>query len=1437
MFVRRYRLPSVQAVRSLADGCAREAIAMHGPVRLPLICAITCLYLIGGDAELVLAQQVIAAQRYRVGAARVDVTPDYPVRLNGYGFRRNESEGVTARIYARALVIDDGHPAVLVNVDNCAVSREFVERVFREIHKAWGIPRERCALTVTHTHTAPMVRGVLTTIFGMPIPPEHQRRIDRYSAELEKRLVEVVGQALERRRTAYLSWGIGSVGFAANRRTKNGPVDHDLPVLFARDTSGKTIAVLTTYACHATTLWHNKISGDWPGYAQELIETDFHGCVALVTIGCGADANPIERFGGDRPDLALRYGAQIAAEVKRLSGQYLAPVQGQMACQYRDMELPLEPLPSRAEWQERAKRNDPIGYHARVQLERLERGQMLPRAIPYSIQSWCFGSSLAFVFLPGEVVVDYSLRLKKELDRLRVWIQAYANGVPCYIASERILREGGYEGGGAMVYYDWPARMRPGVEELIVREVHRQLGERFASPWDRTRPTETPPLSAQQSLARLQTLPGYEVELVAAEPLVVDPVAIHWGPDGRLWVCEMHDYPEGIDGKYAPGGRIRLLEDTDGDGRWDRATLFADRLPFPTGLLPWQQGVLICAAPDILYAEDADADGRAERIEKVYSGFATHNYQARVNSLEYGLDGWIYGACGLFGGATIRSYASGGSVFALGDRDFRIRPADGAIEAATGRSQQGRVRDDWDHWYGCDNSVLGRQYVLPEHYVRRNPYLAGVETTVYLPMDDEAARLYWASPLQLFRLSGPPGRATAACGLGVYRDIYLGSALNSDVFVCEPVHHIVHHMHIVRQGFVRRGIRLEVEKEKEFLQSSDPWFRPVQVRTGPDGCLYVVDMYRYAIEHPRWIPPEDLAKLDVRAGCTLGRIYRLKKSGSPPPPVPRLDKSKGTTLAQALDTANGPVRDMVMQLILWRRDREALAHLEKLAAQAPLPETRLYALCTLAVADQLDAELLRKALQDAHPAVRRHALRLAEKHLRDKKKEWIAPVKRLASDQDPDVLLQFVLSIGEYPGPDFIPEWLSLVRQYGTDPYFATAALSSLHDGNVGQALQLVVAEYGKADGDGLPVSFSIRFGALLGAMPVEYSTASLPRLCDTFRGRPTGAAAALLSGWAGSMRARPARWAQLPDAVRQAYRSAAAQARHSLGSQQPDVAEQAAGMLGLVREDWAEDIRVLSGLLSPRNAPALRRQALEVLLKMPDQRAAHAVFAAWSGYTYDEQQRALELICADRVWLGFLLEALEQGQVPSGTVDVKRRERLFDHPDARVRERARRLWGHVPRSDRARVLEQYQAALALAGKPEKGKLVYQRVCSSCHVFRGEGKWVGPPLDTTVNKTPAYFLQEILDPNRNVDPQYTEYVVETVSGLVYSGVLDSQSAQAIRLRSQNGAIHEILRRDIEQFRSTGKSLMPEGLEKELTLQDMADLIAYLQSKDSASGQR
>ncbi len=411
-----------------------------------------------------------------IGVAKVDITPDYPIRLSGYAARKGECEGVAQRIWAKALAIgsDKEGVALLLSVDNCGVPASVRDELVRRMVHKKGIAPERVSVCSTHTHSAPWLKDYLPNLFLGPLPQEQTARIERYTSELTDALEAVALQAMKDRRPGRLSHGKGEASFGANRRTKGGPTDPDVPVMVIRGKNEEIRGVLANYACHCTTLTgeFNQICGDWAGYAQESLEREYPGSVAMITIGCGGDINPNPRPGFE---LAKQHGEALATAVKAAVAAPMSGINGRLTCTTRSIELPFDTLPTREEWVQKAQDQGYVGQHARLNLARLERGEKLTEKLPYLLQTWAFGESLAMIFLPGEVVVDYALRLKRECDGSRLWINAYANDVPCYIPSERVLKEGGYEGAGAMVYYDKPTRFAPGVEHRIIDHVRDLL--------------------------------------------------------------------------------------------------------------------------------------------------------------------------------------------------------------------------------------------------------------------------------------------------------------------------------------------------------------------------------------------------------------------------------------------------------------------------------------------------------------------------------------------------------------------------------------------------------------------------------------------------------------------------------------------------------------------------------------------------------------------------------------------------------------------------------------------------------------------------------------------------------------------------------------------------------------------------------------------------
>jgi putative membrane-bound dehydrogenase-like protein len=914
------------------------------------------------------------------------------------------------------------------------------------------------------------------------------------------------------------------------------------------------------------------------------------------------------------------------------------------------------------------------------------------------------------------------------------------------------------------------------------------------------------------------------VDVVAAEPLVGSPVVIDFGPDGRLWVAEMYDYPTGLDGKFQPGGRIRVLEDTDGDGVFDKSTVFLDKIPFPTGVTVWRKGVLVCAAPDILYAEDTDGDGKADVVKKLYSGFGADNYQARVNSLCYGLDGWVYGSCGLFGGK-ITSHLTG-KVLNLGDRDFRIKPDTGEIEPATGQTQQGRPRDDWGNWFGCDNTDLCRHQVLADHYLRRNPFVAAPETTYHVPDYPDSGRLFPArAHLQLFKSSGPPGRVTAGCGIGVYRDDLLGADLTGNVFTCDAVDLVVHRLKLTPRGSTFSGRRAPDETASEFLASTDNWFRPVQVRTGPDGAMWVVDMCRFVVEHPRFIPPEVLKKIDVRAGSDMGRIYRLRPAGRPLRKVPRLDRLDSAGLVAAMDSPNGTVRDLAAQMLLWRGDKEIAPELLKLASATPRPEVRAQALCVLGAMGQLPPQAVRRALEASHPRVRRQAVRLAEPLLASDAD--LGPlVLRRAEDADAQVRLQAAYTLGEWHDPRAAAALAQLALARNADSFLRSAVLSSIHKENVAEVLGRVFALPDPPQDVAQPL-----LATAVGLGDRKALGEVVSRTATGQEGRPApwqmAALAALLEALAQQGKS-PAQ-ALEPGAAGQVAR-ALVRARTLAKEEWAPEAERVAAvrLLSLIPRDAEEDALLLLQLLQPQNSAALQAAALASAGRAASPIVGRRLVEGWSGYTPAVRAQILDLLFSRDSWLKELLAALEKNLISPALLDATRRQRLASHRDPEVRSRALKIFAAV-NADRRKVIDAYADALTTRGDVPRGRAVFGKVCSVCHKLEGVGHEVGPDLTAVASKPAEYLLQEILDPNRNVDGRYLEYVAVTKAGRSITGLLAAETATSITLRAAEGKEQVLLRSEIDELNATKKSLMPEGLEKDVSKHDMADLLVYLAS--------
>ena len=595
-------------------------------------------------------------------------------------------------------------------------------------------------------------------------------------------------------------------------------------------------------------------------------------------------------------------------------------------------------------------------------------------------------------------------------------------------------------------------------------------------------PLSSQPKSPEQALQSFELPAGFRIELMAAEPLVQDPVAIEWGADGKLWVVEMADYPYGLDGKMSAGGRVRFLEDTDNDGRYDRSTVFLDKINFPNGVLPWRKGVLVTAAPEIFYAEDTDGDGKADVRKPLFQGFVEGNPQLRVNGLQWGLDGWVYCANGWSSGK-IRCVKTG-EVIDLARQDFRFQPDTGKLELQTGITEFGRNRDDWGNWYGCDNTNVAWHFVLEDRYLRRNPHLKAPDPRKqFLP---PAPKVFATSqPQKRYHTFEHVDRYSSGCAATPYRDELLFADDAQHMFICEPGHNLVQHLVLAQQGSTFSATVPEHREGRDFLTSTDPWCRPVNLRTGPDGALWVVDMYRYMIEHPDYLPDVGKRELEphYRAGEDRGRLYRVYHQDRPPRRGKPLAGKSVEQLCEALASPNGWQRDVAQQELLWHGElasSDGIANCKmQIANLKGLPaKSRLQALYALGGLNGLDNQSLLKAFADSHPMVRRAAVRLSEG--RSDGELW-DEIARLASDPSAAVRLQVACTLGESKSAGASEALAKIVEAGDDDPYLQAAAFSSLHPDNIAPSLSAAIRRATSEPQRGSSAVELVRLAGLLG--------------------------------------------------------------------------------------------------------------------------------------------------------------------------------------------------------------------------------------------------------------------------------------------------------------------------------------------------------------------
>lgn len=967
---------------------------------------------------------------------------------------------------------------------------------------------------------------------------------------------------------------------------------------------------------------------------------------------------------------------------------------------------------------------------------------------------------------------------------------------------------------------------------------------------------DQPPKPPQESLASIQLSEDFQVDLFATEPYVVDPVDMAWDENGRIYVAEMLDYPDDPPPGKPVRSRVRVLEDKNGDGVIDSSYIYAENLLQVSGLMPWKGGLIVGAAPDILFLQDKDGDGKAETREVLYTGFPTVNPEGRITNFKLGIDNWIYAANN---GADAKVTRPGrpGEPLLLRGADMRFNPITGAAERASGPAQYGLTMDDWNNRFITQNTVHLRQALVPAEYLGRSQYLEigavsqdispdGKGQTPMFPLTKPQQWRVQRTALRQERYKETnPGRIehlqgyfTAASGSVIYNgdawpETYYGSIFTGDVSA-----------NLVRRETLQPSgvtfLAKPVKEGTEFLASTDVWFRPCHFANAPDGNFYVLDMYREFIETPESIPEEIKKGLNFWSGDDKGRIYRIKSKQprKQRPLTAQLGKATSAELVRLLEETNGWHRETAHRLLFERQDKSVVPLLASMAAESKMPQARLNALYLLQGLGALHASQVAKAMKDSEAPIREHAVKMSEAFLAS------TPGLRdqlLSMADDPGIRVRYQLAytLGQVDTPAARNLLGKLIRQHGEDRWFRIAVLTSVAN-KPAEFLRVLQSQH-----KGLEhADFLQQLAQVIGARKdrveietlLEVASSEGPALSGLARGLKLAGGPRIQSSKAEAVFRKVLNSG--PEAVQQTAWTAAryfdmpavfAKALTDAGNDSLATAPRIAAIRALGGVDAPKSLPVLEKILSGNPSADVQAAAVAAIGETGDARAPAILLGAWKSLLADARTRAIGALVSRKEWIPRLLAAVESNQVEAAGVDVGVRARLLESGDAELAKKAKALFSSGS-SDRAKVMAEYKEAATGSGNAAHGKAVFEEQCARCHLPRKQGGRVGPDLSGVNNKTREELLKAILDPSAAIEPRFVNYMVTTKDGQVFDGVIANETPAAITLRggTEDGD-QTILRRNVAEVRASSISLMPEGLEKSVNKKDMADLISYLRA--------
>jgi putative heme-binding domain-containing protein len=802
-----------------------------------------------------------------------------------------------------------------------------------------------------------------------------------------------------------------------------------------------------------------------------------------------------------------------------------------------------------------------------------------------------------------------------------------------------------------------------------------------------------------------------------------------------------------------------------------------------------------------------------------------------MNGFTYGLDNRLYAAGG-DPSRLVRSELLGRDVKLLGS-DFRIEPDTGKIESEGGRSQFVRSRDDWGHWFGNDNTHPWWHYVMTSRALARNPHVRFPRSTVDTFHTEEPPPVFPSSSLAArFNDLNTANRFTSACSPIIFRDDALGPDVTRTGFICEPVHNLIQQIRLERDGLTYRASRIPSDENREFLASTDHWFRPVRVETGPDGALWVADMYRQVIEHPEWIPDHWRTQLDLRAGSDRGRIYRIYRSGRRPGTWPQLSRMSNKDLVDQLSQANGTLRDMAQQLLIERKAIDVAGLLMQVVETGSTPESQVHALWILNALKKLEPHLIEKALFNAHPQLAIQAIRIcAESMTPDSAKS--SKLFELADHPDLEVRFELAIALGNIADPRSGPALVKILLQSPEEIWIQTAVMSSavLYANDmlqhlmsqplpgetrqkfVAQLLATIIAT--NDDGFRTILELIAKQSTLA---ETGFPLVALAELVESLERRKMSLAdLARTSGTAAENLSRINEWFSKARRIAADPKTAAF------------VRIAAIRVLGRGIDHQSEDLAVLTTLVSTGQSTDIQLAALKSLGTLNVPEVSRLLISTWKQQSPSTQAAIAQTLLARTEWTKEFIQALEEGRINSRDLSAAERQRLIKNSNDDIATRATKIFKALVSESRQKVLADYSSVENLAGNDLRGSEIFKKSCANCHKYRGLGNQIGGNLMSLQDRSTKALLTAIFDPNQAVEGKFRSYGAVLKDGRMLTGMIVEESTSNIVLASSNGSIQTLLRSEIDEISSSGLSFMPEGLERDLKPQDVADVITFLQA--------